>query len=369
LAQINLLEVSDGFAKNLLDSTWTKRRVETQDFFLSQTWIDTYLKHWPVSDCFAAVECKGLILAVLSIGHRNSRLAKRYNSLGFNVSSSKELVSATLETNGLIGTNGEHLISQFSDILGLLSKSDEWQELRIDGLLKSEAISVQRIAKEHGFLSHVHSEQLTYAVDLDVIRNQFNGKYLDSLSSNTRSQLRKALKTARQDLGEVVLDQSSTENESLDWLEELAKLHQARWNVGEVREGFALERFFDFQRDLVKSSGNANELQMLRLSAGGKPLAYLYNFAFKDSCSFYMSGIDYDQTTKYRPGMLAHWYAIERNLSSQLAKYDFLAGTNRYKESLANTQNTRISVILRKPNLLFRIEDALRQYKRNRASV
>jgi hypothetical protein len=366
LTQIKILEARDGFDETLLVSTWQARGNETQDFFLSPKWIETYIRHWPKTDCFAALELDGLILAVLSGGQRSSRLVKNYESLGFNVSSSSLLVSATLETNGLIGTSGERLVSHLPEILAQLSKLQHWQELRLDGLLGQEAISVQNIARKQGFLSHVHSEQLTYSIDLDFIKNKYNGNYLESLSSNTRSQLRKALRDAQKGLGEVVLEQSVTEKESLEWLSELAKLHQLRWNTKEIREGFAIPQFYDFQRDLVKACIAANQLQMLRLSAGGKPLAYLYNFIFKGTSSFYMSGIDYNQTTSFRPGMLAHWYAIEKNLSLDLAKYDFLAGTNRYKESLSTTKNTRVSVIVRKPSFLFKVEDAIRKYKRRR---
>jgi len=103
---------------------------------------------------------------------------------------------------------------------------------------------------------------------------------------------------------------------------------------------------------------------MLRLMAGGKPIAYLYNLKFKGHIGFYLSGVDYSAAEKYRPGMIAHWLAIEHYLASDANTYDFLAGDNLYKERLCTNQREMLDLIFWRPRPLLQLENAIRNIKR-----
>jgi CelD/BcsL family acetyltransferase involved in cellulose biosynthesis len=293
-----------------------------------------------------------------------SRLHVQFTSLGLNASSSLGLRNVTLETNGALGADAATLIKEFPGVLNALLQKSDWDEIRVDALLHEEAEEVAKIAAKQGMIHHTSSENSTYLVDLEKIRTSFGGNYLASRSSNTRAQLRKALRKAEQELGKVELRVAQSNIEAQDWLNELAGLHQTRWNTNGKRDGFAIPMFRDFQNGLVQRCFEAGTLQMLKLVAGEKPLAYLYNFVFKGQVLFYMSGVDYDGTEQYKPGMLAHWFAIEHNLVTGAKTYDFLAGTNRYKESLCTDRAVRVCIVLRRPTLLFRLENGLRQLKR-----
>jgi hypothetical protein len=353
------------FAEQMLAEKWSNSDQGPSDFFLSPTWICTYAKHWPMSDRYGHIDDSEALIAILSKGYRSSRLRKNYLSIGLNIASYEQLGSVTLETNGSIGKDSAHFLRIFPAIFNELLSKDDWAELRIDAFLEDEALAIQKHARAVGYICHIWNENKTYKTDLNKVRSHYSGVFLNSCSANTRSQLRKAQRKASLTLGELRIEQSATETEALQWLDELAKLHNLKWNKSSSpQQGFAQPAFYAFQRDLVKTSFKQNQLQMLRLSAGGKPLAYLYNFLYRGNSLFYMSGIDYLETEEFKPGLLAHWYAIEKNIAEGNHTYDFLAGTNRYKESLSSDVENRLCLVIRRPSLLFRLEDMMRSLRR-----
>jgi CelD/BcsL family acetyltransferase involved in cellulose biosynthesis len=106
-----------------------------------------------------------------------------------------------------------------------------------------------------------------------------------------------------------------------------------------------------------------NEVQYLRLRAGDTTFAYLYNFVCAGNAHFYLSGIDYSVGEQYRPGLLAHWLAIERNLSAGHHSYDFLAGDARYKRSLCTGQDRTVWLVLQRPRWRLQLEGFARRLK------
>ena len=62
------------------------------------------------------------------------------------------------------------------------------------------------------------------------------------------------------------------------------------------------------------------------------------NFNHNGVVSAYQSGFDYAAATpQQKPGLTSHYFAIEAYRARGLAIYDFLAGADRYKLSLANS--------------------------------
>jgi CelD/BcsL family acetyltransferase involved in cellulose biosynthesis len=77
-------------------------------------------------------------------------------------------------------------------------------------------------------------------------------------------------------------------------------------------------------------------VDLLRMSAGGQTFGYLYNFRFHGRVLTYQSGFDYAAAGPHeKPGMTCHHLAIEACAAEGVDCYDFLAGADRYKTSLA----------------------------------
>jgi Acetyltransferase (GNAT) domain len=353
----------------LLKNTQKDISHEPYDFFLSKVWIDYYFSQWPDTDLYGVFTKDADVLACLSLGIFQSRLLLKYRSLGLNVSSSRTLKNVTLESNGAVGDSAQSLIAHFPSMLKILSLKSDWDEIRVDALLEKDAQEISAIARAQGLKHYITSEQNTYSVDLEKIRTDFNSNFLASRSSNTRAQLRKALRITELEIGKVELQTATSVSEAQDWLTELASLHKLRWSQNGEGEGFDNPFFYKFQRGLVEIAFHNEALQMMRLVAGNTTLAYLYNFLYKGQVLFYTIGAEYRGTEHFKPGMLTHWFAIEHSLSAGAKSYDFLAGTNRYKESLCTNTARRVSLVLRRPTLLFKLEHWLRQIKHNNNRV
>ncbi len=167
-------------------------------------------------------------------------------------------------------------------------------------------------------------------IDLTGLAN--GAAYLDRLSANTRYQLRRSARVYAKG-GELTLTRAASTAERHEFLTDLARLHQAYW-TGRGRAGaFAIPRFVRFHHELIKRSA---AVDLLRISAGNQVVGYLQNFCFRGRVAAYQSGLDYANAPSHaKPGMTSHLLAIERYLADGMQEYDFLAGADRYKTSLA----------------------------------
>jgi CelD/BcsL family acetyltransferase involved in cellulose biosynthesis len=174
-------------------------------------------------------------------------------------------------------------------------------------------------------------------VDLAAVRAA-GGDWMATLSANTRYQIRRSLRryAAR---GPVAVGRAETEGEALAWLDALVALHTETWHRRGQPGGFATPWLMRFHRALVARALARSELELLRVAAGGEAVGYLYNFRLEGRVSAYQSGLDHAGAGPHgKPGLTCHALAIERALAAGDLAYDFLAGADRYKLSLANAE-------------------------------
>jgi CelD/BcsL family acetyltransferase involved in cellulose biosynthesis len=166
------------------------------------------------------------------------------------------------------------------------------------------------------------------------------GPYLDGLSANTRYQIRRSDRryAAR---GELRIERAGTAAEAHEFLATLAVLHQRYWE-GRGRPGaFAGADFTRFHHALIDRAMPTREVDLLRISAGRSVIGFLYNFVHRGHVHAYQSGFEYqDAEPHLKPGLTSHRLAIDLYRSEGMARYDFLAGGDRYKASLANACTT-----------------------------
>ena len=161
--------------------------------------------------------------------------------------------------------------------------------------------------------------------------------YMDTLSRNTRQQLRRSARA----YGEVQLDRAGTAAQALGYLDALAALHTASWQARGKPGAFASPGALRFHRALVAQGAPAGEVDLLRVSRGGAAVGYLYNLRAGGLVCAYQSGFDYAGAPPHgKPGLLCHHLVIEAARAAGAHAYDFLAGDGRYKESLANAAHT-----------------------------
>ena len=345
------------------------RRETFTNYFLSASWAAQYIARVPSGDFFAGYYledgiCEAQSLAYFSHGTRCSPLSRGHVSLGFNEATSAEFESITTECNGILANSRAEFAQWIPALLSHILKTPEWEELRFNALSARDAVQLQDAAEKLGLLSHVFSSRKTYLIDLAFIRDRFAGDFLASRSANSRQQIRRAIKKIARDYGSVEIERASSAEVAHNWLDLLGVFHLRRWNAKGELTGFADPHFVAFHHSLIDGLFDSTQVDVLRVSSADKVLAYLHNFVVDGKVYFNLSGICYELFASYAPGILAHHAAIEYYQDRQMNIYNFLAGTNRYKESLSTFNETQIDIIVRRPLLKFRIEGFFRSVKR-----
>jgi CelD/BcsL family acetyltransferase involved in cellulose biosynthesis len=160
--------------------------------------------------------------------------------------------------------------------------------------------------------------------------------FLHSLSANTRYQLRRSARRYAGS-GALAIRRPASLEEAWAFLDGLAALHQATWRRRGLPGMFAAPAFLRFHRTLLARTLPRGELDLLRVAAGDRVIGYLYNFRFRGRVLAYQSGFDYAGAGPHeKPGMTCHHLAIEAAAAEGMDCYDFLAGADRYKLSLAS---------------------------------
>ena len=162
--------------------------------------------------------------------------------------------------------------------------------------------------------------------------------FVEFLSRNTRHQLRRSLRLYAAQ-GELAIRRAETVEEGRAFFAKMVALHNITWQARGKRGAFATAEVRRFYQTLLETGIPLGEVDLLRVTAGDAVVGYLMNFRHNDVVSAYQSGFDYAAATpQQKPGLTSHYLAIESYRSQGVALYDFLAGADRYKLSLANSR-------------------------------
>lgn len=345
--------------------------------FLSDAWHRACVESWRGRARFRALRLAGCagrrgaddVVALIGARTEVRHGVLPVRVLALNQSAVPALDQPWIEHNGFFGARPEDFGAHLATLLETLDADPDWDELRIAGLAGAHADETRRLASRAGLHARIVLEQPSFRVDLDAVRVRFPGEYLSAVSANTRQQLRRSRRLAERAFGTLRLASARSTDEARDWFDATAPLHRARWGPGSGRaaapgSGFDNAAFVGFHRRLIAYAFGSGELQYLRVSAGDRPIAYLYNLVRNGHVHFYLSGIDYRVGEAIRPGMLAHWLAIEHALASGHRVYDFLAGDARYKRSLSTHEDRAVWLVLQRPRWRLRLEALGRRLRR-----
>lgn len=203
-----------------------------------------------------------------------------------------------------------------------------WRRLVLGGV-------APEVAAEAGGRVLREERRVAPYVDLASVRAS-GGRWRAGLSANTRYQIGRAERLYRE-RGPVVLAQAQPA-EVLPWFGELVALHEASWRRRGKPGAYAtaFQRRFHEQL-MMRTTGEA--LQLIRVSVASEPVAFLCNLRRGGRVLAYQSGLAEPADAREKPGLVAHAWAIERALTDGDLAYDFLAGAQRYKSSLANAES------------------------------
>ena len=184
--------------------------------------------------------------------------------------------------------------------------------------------------------------------------------FLKTLSANSRAQIKKS---ARLFGGKekITLTSAKSVDEALTFLTATGELHKARWV--NKNSGFENNKFVEFHQQFIKQNFHLNLIDILKIESRNETICYLYNFLYKNTVYFYLSGIRYSTDNRLKPGLLAHSLAISHYAKLGYETYDFMGGEGRYKKSLSDKTGILIVSNFRRKTLPFIASRAIRKIK------
>jgi hypothetical protein len=212
-----------------------------------------------------------------------------------------------------------------------------------------------------GSRTHVQALKSTAFVDLAALRES-GADFLETVSSNTRQQIRRAIRLyeAR---GPLVLEPARSVEEALAWFEEMGALHEAAWRgKGESGGAWRFPFLVAFHRRVIERSFPSG-VEIVRIRCGEQAIGYIHCLVRGGWIGSYLSGFAYEADNKAKPGLVSFYLYIQHRLKIGGEVLDFLAGDHRYKTSLG-TPGPKMywfRVQERRPQLL--LEGGLRRVK------
>lgn len=297
-------------------------------FFQSWAWVGCLAsERFPNPVLLQARE--GGVAVALGLFNRRRRLGG--SDLLLNESGTSRFDAVFVEHNGFLIERG-HSAGSIAECLDAAIGASRRRPRRVvlSGIPESYLAALRQAPYRHA----IRATRAAPFVDLRGLRQQGEA-YLDRLSANTRYQLRRS-RRRYEAAGELLLHRAESIAEAGDFLSRLAELHQRYW-TGRGRPGaFANPDFRRFHEALIERAFAGGAIDLMRVSAGGQALGYLYNLRYRGTVYAYQSGFDYAASDAQRkPGLTCHHLAIEKYLAEGAERYDFLAGGDRYKLSLS----------------------------------
>lgn len=345
-----------------LERDW--RAVESApgvSFFQSWDWIGSLLEALPVAERpdILRLRAADRVVALALVGRTRGRRRKliRVRGLHLNETGVPAFDGITMEHNDLVAADGFEQAAMAAAVNYLAHRSD-WDELQVGGITTERFLAWQAAAGRAGLWSITRWKSPFHLVDLEAIRAT-GASYLDSLSPNTRYQVRRAAK-AYATRGPLELELASSADQAQAWLARLVELHQIYWTARGKPGAFDTPFKRNFHEALVRRAWPRGTAEILRVATGSREVGYLYNFRKGHTAHNYQSGLVYEQDAKLKPGLVCHALAAQEALSRGICIYDLLMGDSQYKRSLSNASGTMVWGVLQKQRVLLRMESALR---------
>lgn len=345
------LEIIDPYTPHA-EAIWRElERDHRPGYFLTWGWVENWLAMLPRDEApgLAILREGGAIVGAFFLARRAQVRHGLLPSRGafINATGVQRRDELCIEHNGILGRG-----LSLARLVELLPP--DWDELFLPGVDQAD------------FADHtvrpgyrVRVARATPAPFVDLTRVRTSGDYLRLLSSNTRSQIRRAQRRA----GACTLDVAATLEEALAIYDELIALHTASWQ-GRGEPGVFADPWFErFHRRLIEQRFAHGEIQLLRLRNAQGTIGCLYNLVSSGKVLFYQSGLATFDDPVMKPGYLAHAAAIARCAAAGHEVYDFLGGTARYKASLATDSTQLAWLCVQRARLRFALEDRARGVK------
>lgn len=332
--------------------------------FLSWPWVRALraVSHAGREPRVLKAEDGGRVAGVTALGRGSEKRAKvvRSRVAYFNESGDRELDRLLVEHNRVLAQPGRE-----AEVLGamldyMVSRVRAWDEVSLGWMDRERWESLAASVSLGRLRPLVRESQPYYFVDLSAVDSL--DAYLTLLRSNTRQQLRRAMRGFAES-GPLEYAVAASPEQALGWFEELEALHQDEWQRRGKPGAFASPRIQAFHRAFLPEAVPRGLAEIARVKAGDKTVGFLYNLSDGLTLYNYQSGLAYSHDSRLKPGFVAHALAIADAGQRGLRRYDLLMGDSQYKRSLSTGQGEMVRVVLQKARLRFAIERGMRRLR------
>lgn len=329
-------------------------------FFLSWDWMAAWiagLEEPPlvlVGEAGGALVLLGLLVPRLRV---EAAGAIRVRGLHLHATGRREIDVIAHEYNGFLVDRawaGRADAEAAAWLLGRQVGRHRFDELHIKDIVAEQA----PVLIPPGSLMRELSRKPSWRVDLDAVRATGEG-YLGIISANTRQQIRRSMRLY-EERGALKAERAADAETALAWLEALAVLHQRQWEAKGEPGGFSFPFFVDFQRRLVAACVPRGTVEIVRVSAGGEAIGYVYNLMLRGHVLAFVTGLAAEEDGRLKPGLVSHMLCIERHVAEGARLYDFMAGAYRYKANLGQPGPELVYLQLQRRTPMTRFEQGVR---------
>lgn len=308
---------------------------------LEQRSTGSFFQSWTWTGCLAKERFSDPVLVEATQGGRTVALAL-FNrvrhwigppTLCLGESGNAELDCPYIEQNGVLAEKGQE--ATLTKLC--LQAAATGHDLVLSGVGEEVVAVVRQMAAT----VLVTRSQASPFVDLAGLRLS-GADYLAGRSANTRQQVRRSNRLYER-LGPISMQRANTIPLAWGALDRMAALHQSAWVARGQPGSFARPLFRRFHRALIESAILREEISILTVSCHEAIIGILYNFTYRGRMLAYQSGFAFQPNEpQAKPGLTCHCLAIQAALGQQIDFYEFLAGEDRYKRSLASGSHQQI---------------------------
>ncbi|MFT6071525.1 MAG: hypothetical protein ACJARD_001082 [Alphaproteobacteria bacterium] len=191
----------------------------------------------------------------------------------------------------------------------------------------------KKIADENDCCFDLYKTEPSAAVDLQHLRDD-NLECNHYFSKSLRYTIRRSTKEYEKQFGSIQFERADNVTQAQNWFQELGKLNQIRFQSKNQKSAWDYPNLVQMNRVFINRQFSSGNVEIVRLRAGTTTIGYLYNFVYRGVVYFYMSGIRYEKSNLFAPGLMIHEHTIYDHFNNKNTIYDFMAGDQSYKYRL-----------------------------------
>lgn len=317
---------------------------EQQVFFLRWSWNRLWWRYMRPADCqLFIVTCRDsqnklVGLAPFYLRQRHTAGIPHVRELLF---LGTGVYAQTSEYLDLIARRGWDAIVADA-VVEFLEESGEWHRLCLQDVPANSTV-LPYLMYALGELTQIELTGRSYSIDTTVSWEGFIG----SLSNSARNNLRLTRRLFNSHKCELKRVKTADELEAA--MDELVRLHQARWESRGEPGTFALPNIEEFLREAMRASLADGRLGLSTLEVDGKVAAARLDFIDNHIAHAFQAG--YDPTHPNQGlGSVMSGLCIRAYIDDpQVYEYDFMGGNSKYKEAWTKNYKEIVHLQLDRP--------------------